>query len=40
MQTIVKSIHFPFSVGIQIFDPLVLEIDFSLQSRSLLAKFH
>jgi hypothetical protein len=30
IQTIMKSIHFFFSVGIQIFDPLLLKINFSL----------
>jgi hypothetical protein len=33
MQTIMKSIHLPFSVGIQISDPLLLEIDFFLAIR-------
>jgi hypothetical protein len=31
MQTIVKSIQYPFLSGIQLFDPLLLESDFSLQ---------
>jgi hypothetical protein len=31
IQTIVKSIHFPFLGGIQISDPILLEIHFSLQ---------
>jgi hypothetical protein len=31
MQTIVKSIQFPFLSGIQIFNPLLMEIDFTQQ---------
>jgi hypothetical protein len=43
IQTIVKSIQTPVSIGIQIFGSLLLEIYFSWQegvARSLLAKFH
>jgi hypothetical protein len=43
IQTIVKSIQTPVSIGIQIFGSLLLEIYFSWQegvARSLLAEFH
>jgi hypothetical protein len=43
IQTITKSTEFPFLSGIQLSDPLLMEIDFSLQegaARSLSAKFH
>jgi hypothetical protein len=43
IQIIAKSIRILFLSEIQIFDPPLMEIDFSMQegvSRSLLAKFH